>query len=339
MTKTVILAGMAFAKAEQLLRLATLAASRRSGVTLDDVTAEFAGSLRTAQRMMRALENHFPETAASTDHEGRKRWRLPSGSLRDLLTLKPEEVAALELAEDALARTSGDVEAGHLRSLKHKILALVPRHQIARLETDQEALLEAQGLAARPGPRVRIDPQIAHAVAEAIKACRIIEIHYRSRGARRARWRKVAPYGILAGIRKYLVATDGRKNAQPVTYRFEAIGAARATKMTFQRPQDFDLGRFANRAFGSYHDESQYTEVVWRFSPKAATHALSFEFHPDQRTERRSDGSLIVRFKAAGYLEMCWHLYAWGNHVEVLAPEPLRLLCEAYRRSDFPALP
>lgn len=55
--------------------------------------------------------------------------------------------------------------------------------------------------------------------------------------------------------------------------------------------------------------------------------------------EPQEDGSLIVRFHAAGWLEMTWHLYQWGDKVEVLAPARLRDLVEGYRRSDFDALP
>jgi predicted DNA-binding transcriptional regulator YafY len=37
---------------------------------------------------------------------------------------------------------------------------------------------------------------------------------------------------------------------------------------------------------------------------------------------------------------MCWHLYQWGDTVEVLAPEALRRMVEGYRRADFyPVLP
>jgi predicted DNA-binding transcriptional regulator YafY len=46
-----------------------------------------------------------------------------------------------------------------------------------------------------------------------------------------------------------------------------------------------------------------------------------------------------VRFKASGHLEMCWHLYEWGNSVEVLAPPALAQLVHEHRRSDFPSLP
>jgi predicted DNA-binding transcriptional regulator YafY len=37
---------------------------------------------------------------------------------------------------------------------------------------------------------------------------------------------------------------------------------------------------------------------------------------------------------------MCWHLYQWGDAVEVLAPEALRRMVEGYRRGKFyPVLP
>ena len=47
---------MSFSKAQDLIRLAQMAAARRGGVTLDDIRAEFAISHRTAQRMTAALE-------------------------------------------------------------------------------------------------------------------------------------------------------------------------------------------------------------------------------------------------------------------------------------------
>jgi predicted DNA-binding transcriptional regulator YafY len=36
---------------------------------------------------------------------------------------------------------------------------------------------------------------------------------------------------------------------------------------------------------------------------------------------------------------MCWHLYSWGDKVEVLEPEELRDMVSGFRRSDFRALP
>ncbi|MBL9010311.1 MAG: WYL domain-containing protein, partial [Alphaproteobacteria bacterium] len=43
-------------------------------------------------------------------------------------------------------------------------------------------------------------------------------------------------------------------------------------------------------------------------------------------------------FAAAGHLEMAWHLYMWGDRVEVLAPDALREMVAAHR-PHWPAMP
>lgn len=331
---------MSYWKAEQLLALATLAAARHTGVTIDDVIDRFSVSKRTAQRMLRTLETRFPDTAAALDDDGRKRWRLPSAPLRDLATLSAEELAALDLAVETLKRSGLMVEAEDLLALREKVLALVPRAKVARLETDHEALLEAQGLAARPGPRQRVDRKIAAAIAEAIKACRVLVTHYQSRGELEPRERRLAPYGLLTGIRRYLVARPADDlDGPPRLYVVENLRSASVDSETFVRDPGFNLQAFANRSFGVFQDADEFGEVIWRFSARAAPHARRFEFHPSQVVEEQPDGSLLVRFWASGQLEMAWHLYMWGSEVEVLAPAALRDIVQDYRRADFPALP
>src|SRR5688572_33475435 len=118
---------MSFLKAEQLLALATMAAGRRIGVTLEEITSEFGITKRTAQRMVQALERQFPDVEASFGDDGRKRWRLPQAVLRDLLTLTPEELAAFDLALQGVRLNGQAEEAATLSKLREKILALVDR--------------------------------------------------------------------------------------------------------------------------------------------------------------------------------------------------------------------
>jgi len=54
--------------------------------------------------------------------------------------------------------------------------------------------------------------------------------------------------------------------------------------------------------------------------------AKEYLFHPSQKFEAQADGSLIVRFRAGGGLEMCWHLFTWGGHLTILAPKKLSTL-------------
>ena len=332
---------MSFHKTEQFLELARRAAASRQGISLEDVVTRYEVSLRTAQRMLHALENHFPNTETWLDGQGRKRWRIPGGHLREFFSVSAEEVAAIELGIAHLNRSGLNLEGKALQTIRDKILALLPSSQVSRIEPDTDALLEAQGFVARPGPRPRVDEKVALEVAEAIKACRYLNIYYKSHADEAPVLRKVAPYGLLSGYRRYLVAMDpaGPRKGSIKTYRMDAITSAALSDKFFERPADFSLQTFANRGFALYQNDAEYGEVEWRFAPVAADHVRGTLFHPEQTEEILEDRSIIIRFKAAGHLEMAWYLYQWGDKVEVLKPASLRDLVKDHKRSDFPVLP
>jgi predicted DNA-binding transcriptional regulator YafY len=168
----------------------------------------------------------------------------------------------------------------------------------------------------------------------------MLDVSYQARGEEQPRERRLAPYGLLTGIRRYLVARpEDDLDGQARLYVVENIKSASVASQMFARDPAFNLQAFAHRSFGVFQHPEEYGEVVWRFSPRAARHARSFEFHPSQVVEDQPDGSLLVRFMASGQLEMAWHLYMWGDDVEVLAPPALRDYVHRYRRSDFPSLP
>lgn len=330
---------MSFAKAVDLLRLAMMATSRQ-GVCLSDVEAEFGGVRRTAQRMIAALEEAFPATEHYVGDDGRHYWRLPSRAVAPLLTPSAEELVSLKSAITELERVDMNGEAIQLRSLERKVRALIPSDRTLRLATDEEALLEAMGFAARPGPRPSMNEAVDLAISEALKGPFELRIHYQGRGDAKPSWRTIEPLGLLLGSRRYLVGIDtAKRDGRYRHYRVEDIMEAQVQTRIFTYPDEFDLGEYATRAFGSYHHEAEYGEVIWKFSPEAADRAARFQFHPSQEIEHLDDGSMLVRFKASGHLEMSWHLYAWGDSVEVIKPADLAAMVHPYRRSDFAALP
>lgn len=330
---------MSFAKAVDLLELARLA-SGRIGISLSEIEARFECVRRTAQRMTDALERTFPDSETYIDHEGHKRWRVPRGRVSEFFAPTSDQLAALELARSTLTNAGLKQEAGQLAGLADTIKLLTPDRKRAGLEADEEALLEAMGHAARPGPKPAADTHVDQAISDALKGPFELEIQYQGRRDERARARRIQPYGILLGTRRYLVAKAlDRDDDRLRHFRVEDIVSARVTEHWFARDEAFDLATHAARAFGVYQDDREYAETVWKFSPRAAPHAARFQFHPDQVTQMLGDGSLIVRFHASGHLEMCWHLYAWGDQVEVLAPPALAALVKGFRRNDFPGLP
>jgi predicted DNA-binding transcriptional regulator YafY len=224
--------------------------------------------------------------------------------------------------------------------LRDKIKALIPRAKL-RIEADHDAILEAQGFVARPGPRPKMDQDVYVTLIEAIKSCRFVTFSYKSVSDKSMKQRYVAPYGFLSGIRRYLIAYDPKDKRGSIlkTYRVDVIENVKVSEEYFTRPKDFDLQAFADQAFGVFQRDGTQEDVVWRFIPEAAPHAAGYLFHPSQTEEYLPDGSLIIRFRATGLLEMAWHLYTWGDKVEVVEPKALRDMISNHKRSDFPAMP
>ena len=219
---------MSFAKAQELLRLAMLA-TRRGGVSLDEIVEEFGCVPRSAQRMTVALEAAFPQTRTEPGEDRRRRWRIEAKHIAPLLTPSAEEMAALALAIDGLDAAGMQVEAGRVRGLRQKVRALVPPAAGTRLAVDEEALAEALGHAARPGPRPASDTEVDAAIYEALKGPLLLRFPYRTRGQVNPKERTVKPHGLLLGTRRYLVARD---TAKPATaplqhYRVEEIALRR----------------------------------------------------------------------------------------------------------------
>ena len=69
---------MSFQKAQDLLKLAGMSASRHGGITVKEVAEAFSVNERTAQRMIAALKDVFPSISHQTDNERRRRWKLRS---------------------------------------------------------------------------------------------------------------------------------------------------------------------------------------------------------------------------------------------------------------------
>lgn len=330
---------MSFHKAQDLLKLAQMAASRHRGISLPEISEEFGVNTRTAQRMVRALENTFPSISIQTDSDRRRWWKLRDASLIGKQGIYQRELVALEMSIRRAEREGALSEVEALQSLRDRLMATLPSSHARRAEVDAEAVLEAQGYACRPGPRVKTSPLVTGAIAEALKAPFSLIIRYQGKQDAEPRDRTVEPYGMLLGTRHYLIAHDPANGLGFRRFRLDRITDAKITGQSFVRSKDFDLDAYAAQSFGSYHADVEHRQVVWRFSPAAAATAREFLFHPDQIMTDQMDGGLIVTFRASGWVEMAWHLCKWGDTVEVLDPPELREMVARHPRETSGPLP
>ncbi len=317
---------MRYEKAETVLRVALDMQASALGLSLEEIQRNYSDkslSRRTAERLRDAIERLFPQIEQANPGELPKRWRLPGGTVNGLASVTAAELADLGTAISLLRRDNMNVQAENAERGIAKMRALVKRPVMNRIEPDLEALTEAEGLAMRPGPRPKINVEIVSTLREAIITRRKVQLHYLYRGSGKRGYQIVHPYGFLYGNRHYLVAWSESKEARNFrTFALSNIERVELLDRNFTRKQRFSLQKFAERSFGVFQEEP--FDVVWRFSPKAANDAREFLFHPTQVMVLQQDGSLIVRFRAGGLLEMAWHLFTWGDQVQVLEPKRLR---------------
>jgi len=318
---------MRYEKADRIMELALEMQAARIGLTLDDIEGRFRVGRRTAQRMRDSVQRLFPQIQEIVRDDRRKCWRIPPAALGPIGDLTADDLADLEATVALLKRENLRARAKSLERIAAKVKGSLRPDVARRVEPDLEALLQAEGLAMRPGPRPAIRPEVIETIRLAIKQAREVYVAYRKRRTNRHTGRHLQPYGLLLGNRHYLVAMCRQRHpGHARLYSLANIDRIRVTERAFVRDGGFSLKAFAERSFGVFQEPQLY-DVAWRFSPAVAASAQEYTFHPSQSMELRKDGALIVRFRACGLQEMCWHLYTWGKEVEVLAPPELKALC------------
>lgn len=328
---------MRYEKFEKLLKLSMEMQGRRSGISLAEIQRDMGVSRRTAQRMRDAILRAFPQADEVDTGERTKRWTIPARLFDRFIGFSAEELTALKTAGELLRRENMVDQAESLDGIGTKLQVLVRPDAARRLDPDIEALLEAEGLAMRPGPKPRLSPLVLGTIRTAIKACHKVKIHHRGRSSRRLTRRLVSPLGFLYGTRHYLVALEDQgSKTEPKLFSLSNIEKVEPTQKSFVRPPGFSLQQYSERSFGVYQETP--FEVIWRFKPKAAAEASEYQFHPLQESRRLPDGSLECKFRAGGTLEMAWHLYQWGEDVEVVSPPHLAALVHKHR-AKWPATP
>ncbi|OYV40910.1 MAG: hypothetical protein B7Z80_03280 [Rhodospirillales bacterium 20-64-7] len=312
---------MRYEPSTNLLRLVLLLSGSRMGLTLDEMAKELEVGRRTAERLRDQMAMLFPGLSYNEDDSRVRRWRLPQGTLPPVPP-SPNVLATLEgLARD-LSGQGDSARAADLRDAAASLRALLPPARLRQAEPDIEALMQAEGSAAHPGPRLKLDRAMMTEIRSAILGFRKLALTYQPAEPRVPGRRVICPYGVLYGRRAYLVAHTETGDEMRL-WRLDRIKDVSALDENFPA-QEFDLASYATKSFGVFQEEAQ--EVVLCFSSDAADDAAAWQFHPTQSAERQPDGGLIVRFTCGGMLELSWHLFTWGDAVQVIAPEKLKEL-------------
>jgi predicted DNA-binding transcriptional regulator YafY len=307
---------MAYAKLRDILDLALELQASSLGLTIGQLMERTGRSRKTVERMLQGLAEIGLEAEPSrleSDHHLTKRWRLRADLPGTLLSLQPQERAALERHLQTLPESTAS------RALAKLLADQKPLSN--HLAIDEEELINRTAHIGRTGPRTQANEAHMAVFERAIQGFEQLDLLYRAQGRRRANWREVEPLGLLFGRFGYLVAA---RRDIPVTYRLDLIEDVRPTGSIFEAATDWHMKDWAADSFGIYHGDD-ILDVQLRFSGEAAKRAEKVRFHPSQKI-KRTRGGLVVLLRCQGHRELIHELCHpdWLGQVRIEAPDSLR---------------
>lgn len=313
---------MRYEKVSAALALARLLAASAEGMTLDEMCAATGSKRRTIERQRDALMMLFPQMEEVVEGTA-KRFRIPGGLDGFLQAPTKEELLELGKTIDELKAQGAKVRAQDLASLEAKVRGAMRRALKNRLEPDLEALLHAELIAVQAGPRPVEDRDTFLTIRSALLQSKALCFTYRGGSTPDGATRHVAPFGLIFGRMNYLIAADLGKT-HPKHWRLDRIADIQLLEQAATRPTSFNLADFAKTSFGFF--QAQPEDVVLHVLPHGVDDDFkNWRFHPNQTVEYLpGGGGALVRFRASGMLELSWHLFTWGNKIEVVAPTSLR---------------
>lgn len=288
-----------------------------AGLTKREI-ADFLGcSMKTVERKMAELERCFGDAFVEMSLYP-KTYRIRSANIPRRIFFSAPEVSALRQAAD-LMKKNNMVENGETLSLlAEKIQTLLIKQE----NRDAEAMKNSESCINRPVPHKKVDAAVVETIKDAIKKWTAVEMDYVMKKSGVSYRFTLCPYGLFYGDRNhYLLAANYDAQGEENIHYYILSNIKKITlapEKTYSIPEDFSVSNYVKNLFGMYNEEP--FDVEWLFSPKAAKEAAQFVFHPSQEMTFQPDGSLRVRFRAGGVLEMAWHLYTWCGQVKVLKP-------------------
>lgn len=287
------------------------------GLTKDEIGRVLKCSKRTTDRVVNCFHDvYYNGLEESWDVSGKKRWSIRGNQiLPKILKADEEDVYLLNALADLMVKQGRNEDADRLTKLRALIV-----QALSRKDGDWDGSDFSESNVFRPGVKTNIDPEIVKTIRRAIREKKVLNIEYFNKKSGKISEGALEPYGILYSDRaQYLLARhwDGYFGDEIHQFLLSNIRSAIMTDTEFEGV-DFDMNEYTKDSFGVYREEPY--DVEWKFSAKAAPEAKKFIFHPGQEIFENEDGSLTVKFRAGGTLEMAWHLATWGKQVEVVQP-------------------
>lgn len=293
--------------------------SRRTGVTIHELSKHVNVTTRTIRRDLQALqEAGFALYDEGAENET-KRWRLDAQPFRSVQEgLSVADVAALYLGRSLVDGLSGWPLSDELRAVFSKIEAgLNPRMREFLATLPQVISTKAAPRTGRAAGQLGAIPQ---RLLDATRDRREIDMRYFSASSNRAKSYRVQPYRLtLAQGGVYLVAWVAQYDAFR-TFAVERIERLSVRDETFRRTRDLPADLFGG-SMGVFSGPPERIEV--EFEAHLVPYVRGRTWHESQSVEPLPDGRLRMTLEVSDDWALRSWLLGFGAGVRVVRPAAL----------------
>ena len=292
----------------------------------DDVVDELGLSslhTRTLRRDLEALQAAGLDVDSHLTGRGRV-WKLGPG-VRGVhkINASATELIALSLGRDLLYPLAGTPFWQAIESFWNKMRDQLPDSVWKHYQKYRSTLF----VVGTPAKSYEAQHGIIKTLHRCILEHRLAEIEYQPPG-KELRKREIEPYAvvyyqsslyIIAGAHELPADAENRIRH----FKLDRFRRATALDKWFKIPDSFDLRQHLACSLGIFSGGRSRNFRI-RISALAAPWVREDPWHPDQKIEHGSDGSLVLTVKAAHELEIIPRVLALGPEAELLAPRSAR---------------
>ena len=163
----------------------------------------------------------------------------------------------------------------------------------------------------------------------------VVRVEYEKEQAQTISEHEFEPYLFEPAVLSHGVYVIGwsRTRNELRTFKIDRIRRARSTSEFFTKPDDLRVDDLLRHAWAVWYGQ-ELTTIKLHFSAEKAWRVRETIWHPNQRIETLSDGSLYWSVDIAGTKELISWVRGWGEDVIVLEPLSFRAeIAESLRRA------
>lgn len=281
--------------------------------------AELEVSSKTVQRDIDFLRDQWGWPIEYDEKEFGYYYTEPVGEF-PLFQISEGELAALFIAQKALAQYRGSVFEGPLRAACEK-LATGLGGTVSVRWAELEAAVSFRSVGASKA-EYRTFQAVHRAVLESVE----VQFQYLKLRSEQYEFRRARPYHVACVEHQWYCVAFDLDRGELRSFVLPRMSKVKVTRVKFSRPADFSIQRYLSGSFGVFRgaEGGKTQRVRIRFDAWAARLVGERFWHESQEMEPRPGGEMVLRLELGNLEEVERWVLGWGEHAEVLAPKALR---------------